>query len=83
MKNLYVYEGGPYGFSLENFKKICYNKRGIIIKALPQIKRTASYEAAPIYVILCQREVCLSLLLGSNYLTSVLQLLHQSRYSLT
>ena len=43
---------GPYGYSFENFKKICYNKRGIIIKALPQIKRTASYEAAPIYVIL-------------------------------
>ena len=27
---------GPYGYSFENFKKICYNKRGIIIKALPQ-----------------------------------------------
>lgn len=80
MKNM---GDGPYGYSLENFKKLCYNKRGIIIKALPQIKRAASYEAAPKYVILCQREVCLSLLLGSNYLTSVLQLLHQSRYSLT
>ena len=36
MKN---HGGGPYGFSLEKFKKICYNKRGIIIKALPQIKK--------------------------------------------
>ena len=68
---------------LKNLKKYVIIKRGIIIKALPQIKRAASYEAAPKYVILCQREVCLSLLLGSNYLTSVLQLLHQSRYSLT
>ena len=80
MKNWIYMGSGPYEYSFEKFKKICYNKRGIIIKALPQIKRTASYEAAP---ILCQREVCLSLLLGSNHLTSVLQLLHQSRYSLT